>query len=898
MNSAQPLKPIRKPLGVPLSRLACGLTLSILTLLTACKTPTEVGDDQEPDPVVVDLPIAYVQRPLPTDSNGTSLTESVLSPAEFNPGAALFVKDRATPSAPTLNITAAIFGADSAYDVKDLDVSSDGRRLVFAMRAPEIEDADDDEQPRWNIWQYSLDDQQLERLITSDISAEAGQDINPAYLPDGRIVFSSTRQRRSKAILLDDNKPQFSALDEDRDTAAFVLHTMSAEGTDLKQLTFNQSHDLQPSILSDGRIVFNRWDNIAGRSHISLYTVKPDGSELSLYYGYHSQNTATNDGQAAFQQPRQLPDGRLLALLKPRTSNRYGGDIIAIDAENYTDINQPTYANTGATAQGQQSLSLLAISTDDSISRHGSFSSAFPFSDGSNRLLVSWSQCRLIEPETLSYRVCSDELLATPNIQEAPPLYGLWIYDIDKQSQQPLIPPEEGIMVSEAITLEPTPEADFIPAPVVGIDLEADLVNQGVGTLHIRSVYDIDGSDSSIGIATLADPAQTPAAERPARFLRIVKAVSIPDDNVLDFDNSAFGRSAQQLMREIIGYVPIEPDGSVNVQVPADIAFMLSIVDSDGKRISERHQNWLQVRAGETRECSGCHTSSSELPHGRTDAQAPSVNYGSLTSGSPFPNTQPALFTDAGESMAQTWTRINGVRKPSVNIVFEDDWTDDSGALIKADGFALNYHDLLTATPVSSTCQTDWSSLCRTVINYEEHIQPLWNLTREIIDANGNGIEDHTCSSCHNTRDNNSALQVPAAQLDLSAAASTDQPDHFIAYRELLFGDVEQELDINGVLIDRLIQATDGSGQLRFETDELGNLILDVDGNAIPIMQTVSVASAMRTAGAHASQRFFAPFASDASHADYLTPAEHRLISEWLDIGAQYYNNPFDVPIN
>ena len=44
----------------------------------------------------------------------------------------------------------------AGYDVKDLFVSYDGTRLLFAMRAPEIEDADDDEQPSWNIWQYDL----------------------------------------------------------------------------------------------------------------------------------------------------------------------------------------------------------------------------------------------------------------------------------------------------------------------------------------------------------------------------------------------------------------------------------------------------------------------------------------------------------------------------------------------------------------------------------------------------------------------------------------------------------------------------------------------------------------------------------------------------------------------
>ena len=36
------------------------------------------------------------------------------------------------------------------------------------------------------------------------------------------------------------------------------------------------------------------------------------------------------------------------------------------------------------------------------------------------------------------------------------------------------------------------------------------------------------------------------------------------------------------------------------------------------------------------------------------------------------------------------------------------------------------------------------------------------------------------------------------------------------------------------------------------------------------------------------------------SHAGYLSPAELRLLAEWLDIGAQYFNNPFDpaVPLN
>ena len=73
-------------------------------------------------------------------------------------------------------------------------------------------------------------------------------------------MFSSTRQRQSKAILLDEGKPQFDAQDEDRREPAFVLHVMDADGGNVHQVSFNQSHDLDPAVLDDGRVVFSRWD--------------------------------------------------------------------------------------------------------------------------------------------------------------------------------------------------------------------------------------------------------------------------------------------------------------------------------------------------------------------------------------------------------------------------------------------------------------------------------------------------------------------------------------------------------------------------------------------------------------------------------------------------------------
>ena len=165
-----------------------------------------LGGGQDQDPVVVDFPIAYVHRPLLTDDDGNLLSQEVRRAVEFFPGAELRLRDRASPSAAETVLTQGIFPDDDEgnpplYDVKDLAVSFDGLRIAFAMRAPEDPDLDEEDQPTWNIWLHDRETGTTTRVIESDIVAEDGQDIAPAFLPDGRIVFSSTRMifcRRKK----------------------------------------------------------------------------------------------------------------------------------------------------------------------------------------------------------------------------------------------------------------------------------------------------------------------------------------------------------------------------------------------------------------------------------------------------------------------------------------------------------------------------------------------------------------------------------------------------------------------------------------------------------------------------------------------------------------------------
>ncbi|AOY87351.1 hypothetical protein BKP64_03665 [Marinobacter salinus] len=871
------------------------LCLGPLLLLAGCLSSS---DSQQADPVVVENAVAFVKRPLLFDENSGALVgDNLADPSEFRPGARLYLKASASASAKSEDITSQAFAGSSflnengqlRYDVKDLHVSQDGSRLLFAMRAPDIEGADDEDQPTWNIWEYVVTTDSLRRIISSDVTAHAGQDVAPAYLPDSRIVFSSTRQRTSKAILLDEGKPQYAALEEDGDVSAFVLHVMDDDGENIEQITFNQSHDLDPVVADDGRIIFSRWDNAGqtGNNGVNLYRVNPDGTGLDYLYGRHSHDSVSETTDVQYLQPRKTDNGSLLVQLRPFESTDYASVLAEVDVGLYVESDLRVDGTPGS---GQQML-VTGTGLGGEPSLQGSYGAVSPLLDGTGRYLVSWTPCRLQEIVTERIVNCTEERLESEDYSPAPPVYGLWLLDVASGTQRPVVEPAEGEQFDEAVLLRERALETFVPESQFPGD-EGLLGDAGYGVLDIRSVYDIDGVDDTlpVGIAAIADPVQTPPADRPARFLRLEKPVSIPDDNVRDFDNSAFGRSRGQLMREILGYVPVEPDGSIKVAVPANVAFAISILDSEGQRIGPRHQNWLTVRPGETLECKGCHNPNNPVPHGREGAGPASVWAGATTTGLPFPNTESSLFANMGDTMAQTWTRVNDdIRKPQPDVVYVDEWTDPS-VTPKAGSFTLAYSDLETTPPISGVCANDWAANCRIVINYEQHIHPLWKLNREILDGTGAVIDNYTCTSCHTNRDDGGVAQVPEAQLDLSDGPSPDEPLHFTAYRELLFPDNEQEL-VNGALVDKSV---DTGEVLR---DEEGVPILDANGMEQPIFAPVPVAASMSVNGA-ASSRFMGVFRAGGVHENFLSPAELRLIAEWLDIGAQYYNNPFDAPEN
>lgn len=899
-----------------------------VVVLTACGGGTQ-------DQTVADYPIAYIKRPVPLEqvNNIDVLVDlDVREVIEFTEGGDVYLRDRASPSASERNITNCITAG--LGDVKDLETSFDGARLIFSLRLEDTSNGNN--VPKWNIYEYDTAIGGCPiRVIADNNLAADGDDIAPHYLPDGRIVFSSSMQRTTGEILLNEGKIQFSPMDESLNEHAAVLHVMDADGTNIKQISFNQSHDLDASVLSSGEIVFSRWDNAGPNNAIHLYKIRPDGTGLKALYGVHEHDVGTNSSTVQFLSPRPLEDGRILAMLKPFNGSAGGGAPVIINVADYADNSQPTWPNQGIlSGTGQYSAIGQDIRTDNSISPAGRYRSVYPLWDGSSRALVSWSQCRLQEIEVDADNNATRTISPCPGTIpagaiEAFPLYGIYIYDFSQGTQLPVVIPQEGVLVEEPVVLAPRTRPQVLIDKVVGVELEQALADENTGILHIRSVYDFDGTfDDLVGttgvtdLATMANPEQTNADVRPARFLRIVKAASIPDpdEESTEFDTGvAFGAGGRNGgMREIIGYAPIEPDGSVMTKVPANVPLAISIVDKDGKRIGARHQNWIQVRPGDTLKCNGCHDHSTNLPHGYDDAPT-ALNNGAPTATYTFPGTNGDFAAHMGETMAEARLRVsctnsNGVFiktqtgcpefSPNVSPSFFDVWADGADAI--ADVVDLRYADLnvLMAAnlPATATCQGTWSSRCRTVINYESNIHPLWSFPRQDPD---DAMVDMTCTSCHSKQDAMSNLRLPDGpdgQLDLGDGTSVQGNNtRFKSYHELLFQDNKEQLD-GTVFSDIEDPRVDAQGDPVYQTmvdpnTGLDVLVLDQFGNPIQETDPITIQPFMSVNSALASSRFFDRFnTSGDQHEGLLTPAEIRLLSEWLDIGAQYFNDSFDSP--
>src|SRR5690606_23054581 len=154
--------PMLSSLSTSRARIARALTRAALPcaalLAAACGSGGDgsvgVGSGQDPDPVALDFPIFYTKGPLFDENMQLQSSADVRDVERFNVGTDLYMRDRASPTAVERNIT--IRETGGLGDVMGVEISPDGRKVVFAMRGPFDPNLDDEDQPTWNIWEYEI----------------------------------------------------------------------------------------------------------------------------------------------------------------------------------------------------------------------------------------------------------------------------------------------------------------------------------------------------------------------------------------------------------------------------------------------------------------------------------------------------------------------------------------------------------------------------------------------------------------------------------------------------------------------------------------------------------------------------------------------------------------------
>jgi len=151
--------------------------------------------------------------------------------------------------------------------VGDVDLHFDADRMLFSMPGGKNN--------RWQIWEIAADGGGLRQVSLEDHPDVDNYDA--CYLPDGRIIFASTRCFAGV--------PCVGGAD-----SVANLCIMDADGRNARQLCFDQDHNWSPTMLNNGRVLYTRWEYSDTPHYFSrlLFSMNPDGTNQAEYYGSNS----------------------------------------------------------------------------------------------------------------------------------------------------------------------------------------------------------------------------------------------------------------------------------------------------------------------------------------------------------------------------------------------------------------------------------------------------------------------------------------------------------------------------------------------------------------------------------------------------------------------------------
>ena len=127
-----------------------------------------------------------------------------------------------------------------------------------------------------HLYEMNLETKEIKQLtFGSGVS-----DIEPKYLPGGKIVFNSSRCIQTVDCWV---------------TPVMNLYICDADGSNIMRVGYDQVHTTYPTVTEDGRVIYTRWDyNDRNQMFIQgIFQMQPDGRNQTEVFGNNSNFPTT-----------------------------------------------------------------------------------------------------------------------------------------------------------------------------------------------------------------------------------------------------------------------------------------------------------------------------------------------------------------------------------------------------------------------------------------------------------------------------------------------------------------------------------------------------------------------------------------------------------------------------
>ncbi len=452
------------------------------------------------------------------------------------------------------------------------DLSYDAQRVLFCMKP--------DNQKAYHLYETDINGNGL-RQITSG----AYSDIDPVYLPGGGYAFLSTRGNVYVQC-----GPW---------ARSYVLTRCDDNGSNIYILSPGTEAEYSPSLLDDGRILFTRWEYVdKGPQRIqSLWTMRPDGTAANTFWGNQSvwpdhlgdgrQIPGTNKVMFTGTSHPEISAG-CIGIVDPKEGNNYPDGIWKVTQElPWPEAGEGPTPSPGATSSYHTS------------GQYATYHSPYPLSD--ELFLVSagrgWRELLGNEPDwnqklflmdihgnrELIYQGSQSILYAQPVRPRKPPFALPNLADFPgSEADQPTVRP--GVFFSSDI---------FADVPI-------EVRQQGK---FLRIVENMPKNYSTGIVHSGGKPFGAPGPN----------VAWGPNGSGAMVSGPATGLAGALSVKQVIGTVPIRPDGSVHFTAPPCRMLYFQVLDQY-RRCIHTMRSWVSVRPGEYRGCVGCHESKNKTP--------------------------------------------------------------------------------------------------------------------------------------------------------------------------------------------------------------------------------------------------------------------------------------------